>query len=446
MINPALAIRWMGDLARATVLVLVVAGSTTCTTAVCSTSDHASAQCRVIVEHQLAGVRTAAGTRIDFVDPEHRVGSGPEAGTASWIQPGPALRRVDGRIRATSTGRVDIRVAGFGGFALRIDHAAQAPVELELRLENIAADTRLTLVDVLGGQVAIEPDDPTAEGLERIIHVDVGPGRRLLLLGERDCPAQYSILALGDIQTNPLHFSSIVDQLHDARIDAENRGRPILGMVILGDLAERSSEAELRGIAATLSRSPVPAAVIPGNHDVFSPLAPHYNSEFGPGNYRFSICGTGMAMFDTGSGGLADSIEASLASRLSAREGELRVLAHMHHPPSPGVTGSGWSRDDQADALLVEAAIAGVDMILAGHVHSILDFPDVPVADHRLRQIVVGTGGASQVGPVPTYGYLRLDFDEGQSRPRACFVEVPPAGTPKGLARIPAALDCDSGI
>ena len=64
------------------------------------------------------------------------------------------------------------------------------------------------------------------------------------------------------------------------------------------------------------------------------------------------------------------------------------LIAVMHHPPHPGLTGAGWSRENGAQRLLAEAAIADVDLIVAGHAHALRDFPSIDVGGETLRQVI----------------------------------------------------------
>ena len=144
-------------------------------------------------------------------------------------------------------------------------------------------------------------------------------------------------------------------------------------------------------------------------------------------------------MLDTGSGAIARSVEARLPELFDRGDARHLVIA-MHHPPYAGLTGAGWSREDRAQRLLAEAAIAQADLIVAGHAHSLRDFPKVAVGDAELRQVIVGTAGAYQGIGEPRFGYLRVTF--GASEPQTCFVEVPPPGfsgpTEQGLSgRLP---------
>jgi hypothetical protein len=129
-------------------------------------------------------------------------------------------------------------------------------------------------------------------------------------------------------------------------------------------------------------------------------------------------------MLDSGSGAIARSIQARLPELLD-RGPSRHLIAVMHHPPYPGLTGSGWSREDLAEQLLVELAANDADLVLAGHNHALHDFPKVRIGDVDLHEVIVGTAGAVQGAGVPRYGYLRITFGDEITQ---CFVEVPPAG------------------
>jgi hypothetical protein len=98
----------------------------------------------------------------------------------------------------------------------------------------------------------------------------------------------------------------------------------------------------------------------------------------------------------------------------------------MHHPPYAALTAAGWSSEKAAGRLLAEAAIARVDLILAGHAHALHDYSDIAVGDRKLREIIAGTGGAFQGLGIPRYGYLRMTVHPGGID--TCFVEVPAPG------------------
>jgi hypothetical protein len=169
----------------------------------------------------------------------------------------------------------------------------------------------------------------------------------------------------------------------------------------------------------------VPVALTPGNHDIHRPFRAHYNEYLGPGNHAFTICTTRVVLLDSGSGAIARSVEGRLPELLD-RRGAQHLLLGMHHPPYAGLTAAGWSSERASERLLVEAAIARVDLIVAGHAHSLHHFAQIPVGNRELHEIITGTGGAYQGLGIPRYGYVRLTIDSDGIEP--CFVEVPPPG------------------
>jgi calcineurin-like phosphoesterase family protein len=369
----------------------------------CSSPLYSSAECRVVAENDLARMLTEDGIELRFQPP------GAE-GAQSWI--------AGGLLRTAPQG-VQARIAGAGAFAISL--AAEQDGLLELELANIdpAASVRVH-------SATRTLDVPARPGATtRRAAVTLTAGETAWVRSERPCPPRFRIAVTADIQTNPWQFERIVDRLIFEAGEAERAGEPIVALLIAGDLAEASRDDEYEVVADVLARLPFPAAVTAGNHDVYKPMYPQFNRNFGPGNYAFDVCDVHVAMLDSGSGTLAPSVLARLPELLDRGEAK-HSLAVMHHPPYPGLTGAGWSREDHAALTLVELAAADVDLVLAGHSHALHDFPAISVGDRELHEIIVGTAGALQGGGVPRYGYLRLTFDGDTISP--CFVEVPPPG------------------
>lgn len=384
---------------------VLVLGAHGCVQPECTTAAYREAECRVIAENELARLLTADGLEVRFQ---------PEVGDAeSWI--------AAGLLREDDTGVVRARVAGAGGFALSFAPTDAVPPQLELELANVDPSTIVTV-----GPTGTELEVPAvgASTLRRTT-ITFDGSETVWVRGSRPCPPRFRIVVTADIQTNPWQFSRIVDRLVVEAADAAAAGEPIVAILIAGDLSEASRDDELETVAEMLDRLPFPAAVTAGNHDIYRPMHPQYNRNFGPGNHAFDVCDVHVAMLDTGSGAIAPSVLARLPELLE--RGDARhSLAVMHHPPYAGLTGAGWSREDFAQLALVEFAAAGVDLVLAGHAHALHDFPEIRVGETELRQIIVGTGGAYQGLGVPRYGYLRVVFDGERMQP--CFVEVPSSG------------------
>ena len=325
-----------------------------------------------------------------------------------------------GLLRNQQEGSVFARVATLGDFRLSIQ--SERATTFALTVDNV--DPR---IPALEGQVAVS-------GLRRELELELEPGLTWIVgeLPESVCSGSFRLAAAGDIQTNPLQFRQIIDALHSEASEAQAAGEPLLGLVLLGDISEYSEPEELAQVLDILASSPVPVAVIPGNHDVYASADAVFNRMVGPGNLSFDVCSAHVALFDTGSGSLAPSIEGRLPEFFESAQPHL--LAGMHHPPMPGNTSGGWSDELSAATLLSEFSQSGGELLLAGHVHERLEMLDGPVP-----QVVVGTLGADQVEVDPDYGYLRVSIQEQVSW---CFVPVSAAGSP-GASR-PPPMDCRS--
>ncbi|MED5372932.1 MAG: metallophosphoesterase [Myxococcota bacterium] len=374
-----------------------------CTRSECSRPEYDRPECRVQAENELARGLSAEGVDVRF----QAVGA---ADAQSWD----AL----GRVENLSTGELYARVGTLGDF--RISLETDQMVELLLVLDNV--DPRIPELD---GQVS-------QTGLRRELELVLMPGVTWVegTLPETLCSGAFRLAAVGDIQTNPLQFRRIVEELHAEYDRSEAAGAPLLGVVLLGDISEHSLAEELQEVLDMLVSSPVPAAVLPGNHDVYNSRDAVFNRVVGPGNLSFDLCDAHLVLLDTGSGRLAPSVEGRLPELI---ESDQRFLvAGVHHPPIPGWTGAGWGDEVGASSLLAELASARADLLMAGHVHQRLEFDDGPIPE-----VIVGTAGADQVEVEPDYGFLRLDFQEALDW---CFVPVPAAGG-AGVSR-PPPPDC----
>ena len=378
-----------------------------CAVPECATPDYTNPECRVIEENDAARVQTSTLVEVRFQDPD-------VDDARSWD--------ATGLVEEVEPGVVRARVAGLGSFALTLERRPGGADSITLLLDNVSPDAIVSV-----GERGQEQDIPPEPSIRRELTIDLPDGAPVWVRGRVECAARYRIAVTADIQTNPRQFERIVERLQDEARDSRERGEPLMGLVLNGDLSEASRDDEFEIVQTILGRLPIPTAVTPGNHDIYRPLRPLYNRLFGPGNHAFSVCTTRVVMLDTGSGTIARSIEGRLPELLDRRGSEF-LIAGMHHPPYAGLTSAGWSSEQQAQRLLVELALADADLVLAGHYHALRQFDDIRVGKRSLRQIIVGTGGARQTVGVPRYGYLRLTFGESLD---ACFVEVPAPGYPE---------------
>lgn len=393
-------------------LALAAAAPAGCAAPECADPDYRDPECRLLAENALATLRTADGLEVRFVDP-----AAPDA--EPWT--------AAGLVELAAPGEVVARVAAPGEFALRV--AGAGP--LALTLDNVDPDAEV--VARLAGQ---ELPIAAAAGLRRRLAVELAPGTTLEIRGTRRCPDRFRVAVTGDVQGNTLQLARILQRLSAEHDEAAAAGEALVALVLLGDVSAHGEPAELLELRALLAASPVPVAVGVGNHDVVDAEAPRFNRVFGPGNYAYSVCSLRGAQIDSGTGVLAPSLEARLPALLDRGAARFHVVG-THIPPYPGRTGGGWASERQAELLLVEAAIQRSDAVLAGHVHTVMSFPRIPVGDGHLREYIVGTGGGGQGAGVPRFGYLRLQFAETLT---ACFVEVPPTGADGPLQGAPAGV------
>ncbi len=405
--------------------VLLAAATISCAQPECVVPDYTDPECRVIAENDAARLDLAVGAELRFLDPSDRSG-------LDWE----AL----GLLREPASGALEARVATLGDFALGVRGAPEGALSLDLELSNVDPSTVLSLGPPDGG---VELGPATDSVLRRRLEIEVGAGEELELRGRLPCPERFQLAFVGDIQTNPLHFERIIERLREDVEASRGQGEPILGLVLVGDLTEASSDDEFATIQRIVAASPVPVAVTPGNHDIVRAQVPIYNSTFGPGSYAFEVCGARVALLDSGTARLARSIQGRLPE-LFRREGADFLIAATHYPLYSGLSGDGWSREDQPQLVLAELALAEADLIVAGHMHALRDDPDVNVGGQELRQIIVGTGGADQGLGVARFGYVRVGLVAGEP-PRPCFVEVPPPGwaSPPNQA-LPTLPYCDA--
>jgi len=390
-----------------------------CTQTECASADYTRAECRVLAEGSFARAETPLGTEVRMQLPG-------ATDASSWVATGLVRRRADS---------IYVRVAHPGPFAVSLTGHTQGE-DVLVELDNIHPDAVVRVE--LDGADPVELD-ASAFGLRRTATISVPAGEVVFVRGELPCPSAYRLVTVSDVQTNPLQFARILEHLNEEARGAQGAGQMLAGVLMAGDLTESSREDEFRAFVDILDNSPVPMALTPGNHDIYDPILPYFNQNFGPGNVAFDVCRTHVAMLDTGSGSIAPSVLGRLPE-LFAKQGSDFSVSVMHHVPYPETTGQGWSDEDAGFAILGEFALQDGDLVVAGHAHLARDFGALPLPGGSPRQIVVGTAGASQGVGQPLYGYARLTFD---SEIEVCFVEVPAPGQ---QPRTAAAIEEESGF
>ena len=373
----------------------------------CAQGEHESAECRVAAENHYARILTSTGVEVRF-----QAMDAPDE--SSW--------QALGLVQEVRPGVVRLRPAALMGFQVSFAPRDADFTQLEVLVDNIAPD--MLVSQGVAGQLNPQPG-PQDHRMQRTFNLALS-GETVWLRGSRPCPPAYRIAVAADVQTNPLQFERILQDLHEQMDDAESAGEPLLGLLLLGDLTEDAVDDEFIRMNEVLVSSPVPVAVTPGNHDKAGDEFARFNRYFGPGNYAFDVCETRVVLLDTGDGAIAPSIEGRLPELLDRGDSE-HLIFGTHYAIFPDRTGQGLRDEDQSWYILGELVRNGVDRLMAGHVHYWKEYRDVSIGDGSLHEIITGTGGASQGSGHPRYGITRLTFND--SGVGSCFHEVPPPGT-----------------
>jgi 3',5'-cyclic-AMP phosphodiesterase len=222
----------------------------------------------------------------------------------------------------------------------------------------------------------------------------------------------------------------IVVQLSDPHIGADwVEGDPVAGLtaaiaqvrrlepapdalLVTGDLAEHSADAEYAQVAALLAAVEAPRYVLPGNHDDHAALRRHFDAPGAPGTpiqYAVDLGGLRVLMLDSTRAG-ADSGQLD-ADRLAWLENTLAedtrtpTLLAMHHPPfetgAPAADAIGIPDSDRAALADLVRRHPNVSLIAAGHFH---------------RAIAGRLAGCPVLAAPSTYAGFVLDFTAGRLR------------------------------
>ena len=188
-----------------------------------------------------------------------------------------------------------------------------------------------------------------------------------------------TILHISDVHFGPPHRPRVSDGV----VDLAGERRPDL-VVVSGDLTQRAKPEQFAAARRFVDRIPVPTIVVPGNHDVpmyrfweriFSPFGAyrrHFADELEP-VYRddgLLVVGINTAYnWTIKEGRITLARLRQVAAQLAATpESVFKVVVAHHHlipPPNFGtqaVLANAWEAMDVF-------SLAGVDLILSGHLH-----------------------------------------------------------------------------
>jgi len=309
----------------------------------------------------LLGFALAASACV--AEPEERALRNDELGRAE----APAFRFVHegGVMHVREVGDTALTVrASAADFTFSLERLTPSVDTVALRLWNLPPGLQLSSAPGVltpgGAPTPGVPDAALTLGASFAVHFPPGIDR-VDVRSVAPPPGDFTFLALGDIQEAIVGFDTVVDRMNEEP-DADF-------LLLLGDLTNRTSTAELDAVEAAFSRLALPVYATPGNHDVYT--SDGYQRRFGQTSYSFTHRGTRFTSLDSGSGTLAAATWDDVPGFLAAgRDAPHVVFTHIPVTERNGVRGGQWASRREARQALSDLGAAGVDLLLFGHVHS----------------------------------------------------------------------------
>jgi 3',5'-cyclic AMP phosphodiesterase CpdA len=196
-----------------------------------------------------------------------------------------------------------------------------------------------------------------------------------------------------------------------------------------GDMVNNDSPREWDTYREATARFRKPMRAVIGNHELYGGGTPEKFAErFGlPGaSWSFTHKDAHFAIVDNAKGTFPDNtlswLDRDLAAHPKGRGGITTLIVAMHIPPrTAGVSPHGTRSDyeERSAKLLSILKRHGVDAVLSGHEHM------QNVEDWEGILVLVSGGAGAKLAPFQTYGYYRIDVENGWVR--ESFKRVRPA-------------------
>ena len=186
------------------------------------------------------------------------------------------------------------------------------------------------------------------------------------------------------IHLSDLHFGKVDQDLLAPLVKTVNALAPDV-VVVSGDLTQRARTAQFLAAGAFLARLPRPHIVVPGNHDVplhnvvnrlFRPLEKYrryIESNLSPTfiDSEIAVLGLNTARALVVKSGRVNEAQIESVREAFAQVGEevIKVVV-THHPFDVPSHIDAGERVGRADRAMTEFAQCGVDLLLAGHLHT----------------------------------------------------------------------------
>lgn len=202
-----------------------------------------------------------------------------------------------------------------------------------------------------------------------------------------------------------LHFGRVRTEIVEALLADVAALSPTL-VVISGDLTQRATRRQYEAAEAFLARLPVPWVAVPGNHDIptLDPFARftrplrrfrrHVSRDPQPFwmDEEIAVCGINTArswVWDWSQGRVSWSQMSSVRDAMRDVPGDRFRIVFAHHPFLPPPTAPETRLVGRAVPALKALEEAGVELLLAGHLHRAYTGDIMSHHTHVARSILV---------------------------------------------------------
>ncbi|MGI5862388.1 MAG: metallophosphoesterase [Myxococcales bacterium] len=227
-------------------------------------------------------------------------------------------------------------------------------------------------------------------------------------------PQRFRFAWVGDVQGGVGRFGLVREAIN---------GDPAIDFVLFsGDVTASGTDEEMAEFSDAADRLERPWYALIGNHDTGIAREDAFPKRIGRLNFGFDHKGARFLLLDTASATLDQRAWDFASSSLSGEEPRLRLVG-MHVPPIDfqGLRDAGFASRAEGAKLVQMLAERGVDLLLAGHLHTLryASFGGV-------RAIVSGNGGVGAEDKLDDVGlhYLAVDADPEAERFDVSAVEL----------------------
>jgi 3',5'-cyclic AMP phosphodiesterase CpdA len=211
------------------------------------------------------------------------------------------------------------------------------------------------------------------------------------------------------VHLSDFHFGREIPEVAEALIPDVAAQNPQL-VAASGDFTQRALDDQYALAREYLDRLPRPQVAIPGNHDIplYNPLARFLTPLKG---YREHISGVtepsyvdqqiALVSIDTSrhyywkDGTVASEQLARMKREFAKAPDSACRVVMMHHPCHVPPEFPVHNRVGNADACLAAMSQAGVELVLAGHMHDGFVRLTDPAPPHKLRQLILSQAGTA---------------------------------------------------